>query len=176
MSVAAVRGNTEILKVLIKLGAKINAQDDSGKTPLHWAALYAQGSVVTELLSQGAIPNIQDNEGRTPLHCAARADISNPMGGQNVIGINPFALLSMSGRFAAIVDSLLKKNADPNIADNNGNTPVHLAAQQEAEIVGSLLAKGGDTTIKNKAGKTPKDIARGNERIMKAFDHQRRSE
>lgn len=36
---AAMRGSDDIVKFLIKNGADVNVQDDSGRAPLYWAVL-----------------------------------------------------------------------------------------------------------------------------------------
>jgi len=59
--------------LLIKLGFKVNINDDSGMTPLHWACKYT-GKVKTLefLLTNGADVNAKDIKGNTPLHYAVQ--------------------------------------------------------------------------------------------------------
>lgn len=72
-----------MIEFLLRHGAHINAQTDSGWTPLHAAvdiegdgALQAQreatASVTKLLLRYGADPRVADNCGRTPLDIAER--------------------------------------------------------------------------------------------------------
>ncbi|MCB1135571.1 MAG: ankyrin repeat domain-containing protein [Chlamydiia bacterium] len=49
-------------------GVQIDAQNESGQTLLHLAALAKQRGMTRALLSAGANPNIQDSDGNTPLH------------------------------------------------------------------------------------------------------------
>jgi len=60
----------EFFNLLLKEGAKINARDGTGATPLHLAASFGR-SWTHLFLSNGADPNLQDNTGNTPLHRAA---------------------------------------------------------------------------------------------------------
>ena len=52
-------------------GAKLNARDKAGRTPLHVAAQAASPAVVKALVSAGARLNARDVTGATPLHAAA---------------------------------------------------------------------------------------------------------
>ena len=55
------------LKILLKRGIKLNAQDWHGRTALHWAVKNGLGFIVTELLRVGADIRIEDKNGRTPI-------------------------------------------------------------------------------------------------------------
>ena len=57
-----------ILKAMLKKGAKVNVQDSTGDTPLHFAVMVNKPESVHLLLKAGADPNIKDKEGRTPDH------------------------------------------------------------------------------------------------------------
>lgn len=58
----------EMLRYLLSLKKiDINAQDDSGRTPLHWAVRQKKAKLVKTLLEAGADRNIQDMEGKTPI-------------------------------------------------------------------------------------------------------------
>ena len=79
--------------------AKINAIDDTGCTPLHWAVTNQYLDCVEYLLSKNANPNIQDSTGRTPLHIA------------------------FQHRFTQIIQLLLDARADLSLRDNFGRLP-----------------------------------------------------
>lgn len=66
----------EVAKLVAALsnGTDIDAQDDEGRTMLHWAVDREQAGVVEELLKRAASPNVQDADGMTALHYAASCD------------------------------------------------------------------------------------------------------
>jgi ankyrin repeat protein len=68
-------GRYKVALRLIELGADPNSENDSGMTPLHWAAQEPNASRVVEaLLRAGADVNRRDFYGRTALMFAAHAD------------------------------------------------------------------------------------------------------
>lgn len=58
------------LGALIDAGADVNATDDEGYTPLHYAVATDNGDAVGLLLQAKADPAIQDAQGRTPQEMA----------------------------------------------------------------------------------------------------------
>ncbi len=59
-------GNIDRVRLLIAKGADINAKDERGGTPLHWAAYYNRKKIAELLLMQGANPEEKDRNGFTP--------------------------------------------------------------------------------------------------------------
>ncbi|KAF7455779.1 ankyrin repeat-containing protein [Cryptosporidium felis] len=68
---AAIRGNQEITKTLLKFGADINDRDEDEKTPLHYASFRSNSQFVTWLIQAGAEVDAKDKYGRAPIHIAA---------------------------------------------------------------------------------------------------------
>ena len=59
------------------------------------------------------------------------------------------------------VDAFLKTGVQVNVKDKNGNTPLHLAAQNEhLQVVKLLIKNGADVNIKNKKNQTPLNVAK----------------
>ncbi|KAH8690777.1 hypothetical protein BGW36DRAFT_328708 [Talaromyces proteolyticus] len=85
----------------------LNAKDENGRTPLHWAVVSRPGEDVDILLSNGADVNLQDNQSKSPLHVAA--EVGNPK----------------------LVQHLLRRHADPNQRSHIGDSPLHLAIRPE---------------------------------------------
>ena len=65
------RGNIEAVKQAIAAGADVNAKDDEGLTPLHYAAYYSHKETVELLITEGADLNAK-SYGETPLDLAIR--------------------------------------------------------------------------------------------------------
>jgi len=58
------------LKYLVSIGADVNAEDDDGWTPLHFAAENNSNEMLKYLISVGADVWAEGNNGETPLGCA----------------------------------------------------------------------------------------------------------
>lgn len=70
---AIVKGNAEIVKILLDNGADIEkkAKNNERATPLHWAVFFVQPTMVSLLLDSGAAVNSKDVHSSTPLDTAA---------------------------------------------------------------------------------------------------------
>lgn len=143
---AALNGHLGLLTRVNKLQLDINQADFNGDTPLH-LAINAKVSVQSlDLLLQVPTLDINkvNNEGKTALHIAV-----------------------MEGT-AANVQRLLEKGADPNIQDNDGNTPLqalirHHNSQRVVEspyilnVISLLKKAGADDMLINRYGDTAAD-------------------
>lgn len=71
------------------------------------------------------------------------------------------ALAGLSVRYNKnLVEHLLKKNANPNVADSTGTTPLFWAVKSgNKELVGLLLQYKAGTTMKDSMGMTPFEYA-----------------
>jgi ankyrin repeat protein len=111
---------------LIRAGARVNAANDLGATPLWNASLNGSDAMVARLLKAGANPNIALVSGETPLMVASR-----------------------SGS-AAIVEQLLVKGARVNAKATRGQTALMwAAAQKHPDVVATLLAHGADVQARS---------------------------
>ena len=88
-----------------------NIGDNTGTTPLMWAAMNNQVTVISILIKYKANVNMQDDDGWTPLHFAAASD---------------------SYRAAEI---LLNNGADANIADIEGKRAVNVTTDTDIEAL-----------------------------------------
>ena len=56
----------DVMKALVDKGGDVNAANDAGMTPLHYAALRGSDRIVEFLASQGARFDVKNKQGRTP--------------------------------------------------------------------------------------------------------------
>ena len=56
-------------------GVSVNAQDESGYSPLHAAASYGHTELIELLLSAGATVDLEDEDGDTPLLYAEEPEV-----------------------------------------------------------------------------------------------------
>ncbi len=70
LSLATMKGYTEIVATLLAHGATVNAPGPSGRTPLHWAALKGHLDIVHLLLEHDADISIRDELGNTAIDWA----------------------------------------------------------------------------------------------------------
>ncbi|XP_077535220.1 uncharacterized protein LOC144147060 [Haemaphysalis longicornis] len=129
---ACFRGLKYIVEDCVAGGIPIDCEDVIGNRALHYAAHGNQPEIIKFLLSWGADINATNNHSRTALHFASKDDCVNCVREL----INHHELL------------------DPNIQDNSGNTPVHVAiVKMNSEIVDELFKLPNvDLTIPNKYG------------------------
>jgi hypothetical protein len=63
---AVARGNVSRIDMCMKRGMSVNAQDDRGNTPLHYAYYQGRQDVIDRLIAYGADPGIRNSDGETP--------------------------------------------------------------------------------------------------------------
>ena len=135
---AAMQGNHEAVKALLKDGADVNTAQGDGMTALHWAVQKGDFDLTKTLLYAGA----------------------NVKATTRIGGYSPLLIASRMGN-APMIDTLLAGGADPNAATANGTTAVMLAAQAgNAAAVGALLDRGANVNAReNVKGETALMIA-----------------
>jgi uncharacterized protein len=140
---AAMQGDRESVRSLLKQGGDVNAAQGDGMTALHWAASANDVELAAMLIHAGA--NLRATtriNGYTPLMMAAKAG------------------------HAAAVRTLLERGADPKMCSVTGTSPLMLAAAAgSAEAVEVLLDAGSDVNAR--------ESARGQTAIMFAAAYDR---
>ncbi|XP_015208897.2 transient receptor potential cation channel subfamily A member 1b [Lepisosteus oculatus] len=129
---AAAGGHHGIIHFIVNMAGPegLNAVDDLGNTPLHWAVEKKQMESCNALLQLGADPNILNNSLLSPLHLAVNLWHNN------------------------LVDLLLcHSSTNSNLEGDLGNTPSMLACSiDNHEALGILLKHGAKLCRQNKLG------------------------
>ncbi|CAG9464337.1 unnamed protein product [Pedinophyceae sp. YPF-701] len=132
---------------LLKIGKLLlkcpdpNEKDESGETPVHFAASGGHASVIKYLReSWGANVRLKNNRGETPLHAAAAHGSSH---------VEAARYLLKHGR------------ADPNGRNRDGNAAMHLAAAADGDplMMQYLVYQGAELEPRNKGQETPLHVA-----------------
>lgn len=132
----------DFIKEILAAGGDANCTDRNGKSPLHYICSGALGYADCEeleaikiLCEAGANVNTVDDFGRTPLWDSS-------------CFIRPICLEDVPEEYDEadpICELLLKLGADPNLADNDGVGPLHIAVvHNDISMVKSLLEHGAD--------------------------------
>lgn len=131
---AAMRGDVETVRVLLRQGEDVNAAQGDGMTALHWTARTGEASLAEMLIYAGANLETTTRVGAyTPLLVAARS------GNQEVLA------------------TLVKHGANIEARTSTGVTALHFSAAAGAESAITLLVeKGADVNVREMtAGQTP---------------------
>ena len=123
---AAMQGNTEAVRALLKQAADVNGAQGDGMTALHWAAMKDDADLAQLLLYAGA----------------------NVRATTRIGAYTPLILAAKNGS-ATVMAPLLKAGADANVPTSNGATPLMLAAASgNLDAVTILLDHGADVNAK----------------------------
>lgn len=155
----------EIFFLLLEAGVDINQREPAGSTPLHCAVGWAP-NLTGLLLDAGADPNATDPFGNAALHKARYLESVVPLVESDRTNINQKAddgqvplhriLRSLDEE---TVLKFLEYGPDCKIADNKGNTALHIAMLIQRSsgpvLVEALLKCGADPNLRNHEGLTP---------------------
>ncbi len=163
-NLAAVRGLIE------KDPGQIKATDETGRTPLHWAARGTNNEILAYLVEKGAGLNDLDGSGTAPLHSlasrgnAAGIRILLAKGADiNVLAPNKSTPLHFAvlGRQVEALRLLAESKADLESRDEQGRTPLVVAAREMAgpDVVRALLDLGAKIDVVDRFGDTALSLA-----------------
>lgn len=139
----------DCIGLLLAKGAKIDAGDNCGSSPLADAVKLGDVKTVEFLLNKGADVNTRDNEGKTPLH--EFFAVSGPI---YIKHINrEVDLVQIQSRIA---EMLVGNGADVNARNKQGRTPLAMAVGSNSiKAVEFLLKNGADVNTRDNDGRTP---------------------
>uniref|UniRef100_A0ABD2VV80 PRANC domain-containing protein n=1 Tax=Trichogramma kaykai TaxID=54128 RepID=A0ABD2VV80_9HYME len=188
--------DSDLVKMLFELSTdkhhpmQIDVVDkELGRTPLHYALANGwKSQIVRVLLTSGANPNSADKKGLTPLHIICRENRRNDLmkmlfelsndkyqpvqvdALDNSCNTPLYYALSCGHR--DLVEFLLRNDADPNLANKKGWTPLHIICnrdQYKNDDLIELFFKVNDekhqlvqVNARNTLGQTPLQLAVAN--------------
>uniref|UniRef100_A0ABD2W2E2 Uncharacterized protein n=1 Tax=Trichogramma kaykai TaxID=54128 RepID=A0ABD2W2E2_9HYME len=117
LHLAAYRGDQKLVKLLLENGADPNLANNDGETPLHVICNRYEDYELTQLffrysreMKQTVQIDAPDTLGNTPLHIA------------------------VDSRHHKVANLLMRKGADPRLANFKGMTPLHLCCKRKGDI------------------------------------------
>lgn len=159
------KGKQDIIDYILKRAKNgMNPKDSKGNTPLHLLSRYGKYRSFVKVASRCADKNPRSQNGTTPLHEALTNKYDLDLFG----GINPGKIVFGSFGFEVDLEEMEKGRQeivkyiatyikdDWNLADKDGNTPLHEAAKDgDYESFIRIAAKCTCKNPKNNVGKTP---------------------
>ena len=112
---ATQRGSSDIVKLLIEVGADISRRNCHNSTALHLAARYGHYHIIGLLLDNGTEISCKDLFGATPLHNAAKHG------------------------YVDCTELLLRRGASWIAKTNDGQQPIHLAGERGHKEIFNIL-------------------------------------
>jgi len=134
---ALINGDFGHVNYLLDAKASVVRVNKKMQTPLHLAVLHSTETIVEKILTCGADVNAKDKDGKTAIYLATEWGKAN------------------------IVEKIVKSRPGPrndvNIADKDGNCPLHAAVAINHEGLSQFLINeaGGDINARNNMGRTP---------------------
>ncbi|KAK2766643.1 hypothetical protein FQN54_005954 [Arachnomyces sp. PD_36] len=119
-------GSVSGIQPLLEAEASTNIKGRNGRTPLLYAIYLQQETVAMFLLDKGSDPHSIDDNGRSALHLAIAAERSS---------------IDFIGRLTSV-------GVDVDWKDDEGHTPLHVAAQHnKRDMIRLLLDHGADRPV-----------------------------
>ena len=152
---------------LYKEKRQMELQDETGRTPLSWAAEYGHDSVVRLLIERDVDINVRDKDGRGPLSWAVQKGheaVARLLIESNKVDINakdergrtPLSWAASERGSEVIVRLLIERDGvDINSRDGGGWTPLLWAVKEGNEAVVRLLIEKDDINTQGHDGWTP---------------------
>ena len=189
---AAMQGDLEAVRTLLRQGADVNTAQGDGMTALHWASEGGLVEMAEMLIYAGADLEAVTRIGNlTPLQMASRAGMASSVVTLLKAGANPHAVTTLGGatalHFAAAsgsavaVSLLLDSGADVNALDSaRGQSPLmYAAAFNRVAAIHALVDGGADHGLTSRVESMPerqqadRGAGQRRNRVLEAFRAER---
>ncbi|CAB0038935.1 unnamed protein product [Trichogramma brassicae] len=140
-------GHRDVVERFLELGQDPDLLvSKTGDSPLHLALAGAHKEVAESLLKHGADPNLANHDGQTPLHVVCRRVVRDDLAeiffgacdvarrrvrvnaGDRPNGDAPLHLALHHARNEKLTELLLRRGADPDLANDEGFAALHVIA------------------------------------------------
>lgn len=156
ISLAAERGWSEIVNVILDMRAPMDSPDESKRTPLSYAAENGHIEVVKTLLKHGARPMLENSDGRTPVSFAAAKGqvqtVNLLLDDERVStsqadseGLTLLHWAALEGR-TGVMARLFQEHVEIDVRDKRGRTPLIVALVNDQKCAADELAAEGART------------------------------
>ena len=147
----------------------INICGPLGMTPLHFASLAEDGTILIILIQNGANLEARNSEGCTPLHLAVRnknhhaaylvSKANADLNTRDLSDRSPLHYAAETNDWRTLL-MLLVAGANPNIRNAEDETPLFIAAKSDIiETLVFLLTAGASCTESDRSGRNPLHVA-----------------
>lgn len=173
LHLAAAAGQIEVCKLLLELGADIDATDEQGQKPIHAACRNNHSEVAKLFLQQHpSLVMAMTKDGNTCAHIAAaqgsvtvieelmKFDRQGVINARNKLTDATPLQIAAEGGHAEVVKALVRANASVNDENKAGFTAAHLAARNgHGQVLEVLRSSNTLKLTSKKLGVTPLHVA-----------------
>jgi ankyrin repeat protein len=154
-SISNRKDQNKMISIFIQSGIQINAKNIYGNSALSYALNTKNNHLIKTLLKLGGDVNISDSNGNTLIHKTVLLALFERLKNKDL---------------DEIMDILLGYGANPNLKNNDGYTPLHLATKPakdkdekaSVQIIQKLLDYSADPKMEDRLGATAFDYGKGN--------------